>query len=83
MVKGQVFAYPALMTPTIHSFRSGFGPPTKPNSSGKDKLAPLDPVWSHPLTNWESTRNETKSLWTYWTAAARLQMTTVMYKARG
>lgn len=35
----------ALMRPTIHS---SLPVPAMPNSSGKDKLAPLDPVWSQP-----------------------------------
>ena len=34
-----------LMAPTIHSPRAV---PTRPNSAGNDKLAPFDPVWSHP-----------------------------------
>lgn len=35
-----------LIRPTIHSPRPG---PSIPKAWGNDRLAPLDPVWSHPV----------------------------------
>ncbi len=47
----------ALMTPTIHS---SLPLPLIPNSLGKDKLAPLDPVWSHPCVAAPTAHRETE-----------------------
>jgi len=49
--------YPALITPTIQSFVLArgllLGSVLIPKASGNDRLAPFEPVWSHPLKNSE------------------------------
>ena len=78
-------AYPELITPTIHWFTLatlGSGSLVEIlKTCGNCRLAPFDPVWSHPL----SERCCCKQRWqkklckkdAYWTAAAKLQMMTV------
>lgn len=56
-----------------------------PKAWGKERLAPLVPVWSHPLSGVSTVQVQSvRGGWgTYWTAAATEHIMTVRYNARG
>ena len=77
------------MSPTIHWFLLALGPPLVKSmlkSCGNDKFAPLETVWSHPLSSGGDQRDFDSNFlyWnTYWTAAPIEHMMTVKYNALG